>query len=161
MRRGDGMSIIVKTASGWIRGLILLYGLHVVLYGHLSPGGGFCGGVLIAAAFALVLLAEGHRSPLVVRTHRMAERLESIAALAFLTVAAVGLWVSGTFFDNFIATPRARWFALNSSGTILLSNIAVGLKVGSGVAVTLAALAAGRIAQRHPDPTTSPPEGPR
>ena len=68
------------------------------------------------------------------------------AALAFLGVAAAGLWFGGVFFANFIETPPDRWFALNSSGTILLSNIAVGLKVASGITVGVAALAAGRVA---------------
>lgn len=152
MTGSNGMSPIVKTTSRWLRGLLLLYGLHIVVYGHLSPGGGFCGGVLIAAAFALVLLAEGRNSPLCARAWRVAEKLDSVAALAFLGVAAAGLWWGGTFFVNFLETPPSRWFALDSSGTILLSNTAVGLKVASGITVAVAALAAGRAAATRSDP---------
>ena len=138
-----GMTPIVKTISRWIRGLLLLYGVQIVLYGHLTPGGGFCGGVLIAAAFALVLLAEGRDSTLAAAALRVAKRLDSGAALAFLLIAAAGLWFGGAFFENFIETPPSRFFSLGSSGTILLSNIAVGLKVASGITVAVAALAAG------------------
>ncbi len=58
-RESAGMSMIVKTVCGWIKGFILLYGIHVILYGHLTPGGGFAGGVIAAAAFVLIMLAEG------------------------------------------------------------------------------------------------------
>ena len=39
-----GMSIIVKTVSHWMSAFIFLYGLSIVFYGHLTPGGGFPGG---------------------------------------------------------------------------------------------------------------------
>ena len=144
MTQAGGMSPIVRTVSRWMRGLLLLYGIQVVLYGHLSPGGGFCGGVLIAAAFALVLLAEGRESPLCVRALQAAERLDGLGALALLAVAAAGLWLGGSFFENVIETPASRRFALPSSGTILLGNVAIGLKVASGLTLGIAALAVAR-----------------
>ena len=57
----DGMSLIVQTVSNWLKGFILLYGIHIILYGHLTPGGGFAGGVIAASAFVLITLAEGRR----------------------------------------------------------------------------------------------------
>ena len=80
----------------------------------------------------------------------LAGKLDSIGALAFLGVAAAGLWLTGTFFDNFIATPPARHFTLPSSGTILLSNIALGLKVASSLLLVFLVLAAFRIAHARP-----------
>lgn len=142
MKGRTGMSPIVQTISRWIRGLLLLYGVYIVLYGHLSPGGGFCGGVLIATTFALVLVAQGRTSSLTVGWRRLAPKLQSIAALTFVGAAVVGLWHSGVFFHNFIETPAERWFTLNSSGAILITNAAVGLGVGSGLAMVVAALAA-------------------
>jgi len=41
-----GMSLIVKTITRLTVGLILLYGIYIVLHGHVSPGGGFAGGVI-------------------------------------------------------------------------------------------------------------------
>jgi len=60
----EGMSLTVKTTCSWLKGFILLYGIHIILYGHLTPGGGFAGGVIAASAFLLILLAEGERAGL-------------------------------------------------------------------------------------------------
>ena len=56
-----GMSMIVRTVTRWLKGPILLFGIYIVLYGHITPGGGFGGGVIIACAFILVMLALGGR----------------------------------------------------------------------------------------------------
>ena len=55
----QGMTVIVKTVTRWIKGFIILYGIYITLTGHLTPGGGFAGGVIIALAFLNVLLAYG------------------------------------------------------------------------------------------------------
>ncbi len=57
----EGMSLIVKTVNRWLKGFILLFGIYLVLYGHLTPGGGFPGGVVIACAFMLITLAVCQR----------------------------------------------------------------------------------------------------
>jgi len=36
-----GMTIIVKTIGSWVKVLIFLFGIYIVLFGHLTPGGGF------------------------------------------------------------------------------------------------------------------------
>jgi multisubunit Na+/H+ antiporter MnhB subunit len=43
-----GMTLIVKKTTQLMAGLIFLYGIYVIIHGHLTPGGGFAGGVLIA-----------------------------------------------------------------------------------------------------------------
>ena len=50
----QGMSLIVKTITRLTVGLILLFGIYIVLHGHLSPGGGFAGGVIIALSFTAI-----------------------------------------------------------------------------------------------------------
>ena len=57
-----GMSLIVKTVTRWLKAFLLLFGIYLVLYGHLSPGGGFSGGVVVASAFILLVLANGQRN---------------------------------------------------------------------------------------------------
>ncbi len=56
--RSPGMSMIVKTVTRWLKGPILLFGIYIVLYGHITPGGGFGGGVIIASAFILVMVRQ-------------------------------------------------------------------------------------------------------
>ncbi|MDD4980155.1 MAG: MnhB domain-containing protein [Candidatus Omnitrophica bacterium] len=54
-----GMGIIVKTITRLTIGLIFIYGIYVSLHGHMRPGGGFAGGLIIALSFIHVLLAFG------------------------------------------------------------------------------------------------------
>ena len=54
-----GMSRIVRTMTTLIFGFIMVYGFYVIAHGHLSPGGGFQGGAIVASAFALLLVTYG------------------------------------------------------------------------------------------------------
>ena len=139
---GSGMSIIVQTVARWLKGPILLFGIYIVLYGHLTPGGGFGGGVIIACAFIMVTLAAGEAAGLSLFSKGAASRLDSVGLLAFLAIAWLGTWLAGYFFGNFIATPQAAQFALLSGGTMPLSNIALGLKVASALFLVFTILAA-------------------
>ena len=53
------MSLIVKTITRLTVGLIFLFGVYIVLHGHVTPGGGFAGGVIIALSFIHLMLAFG------------------------------------------------------------------------------------------------------
>lgn len=138
------MGEIVQTVARWLKGFILIYGIYVVLYGHVTPGGGFAGGVIIACGFILLRLADGPEAARSGRTP--ASFLDSAGILLFLAVAAMGMWwADGAFFRNFISTPEAAWFTLFSGGTIPISNIGLGLKVASSLFLAFAVLAAFRI----------------
>lgn len=52
-------SIIVKTFGSALAPFILMYGIYLILFGPVSPGGGFQGGVVLASAVVLVLLTHG------------------------------------------------------------------------------------------------------
>ena len=54
----EGMTIIVKTVSSWVKVLIIVFGIYIVLFGHLTPGGGFAGGVILASSYILLMLAS-------------------------------------------------------------------------------------------------------
>ncbi len=140
-----GMSILVKTVTRLTVWLILLYGIYIILHGHLSPGGGFAGGVIIALSFIHLMLAYGKKMVLQTVSQRLAEVWESTGALVFLIIALLGV-TAGAFFTNFL--PPGTPFHLFSAGTIPLSNIAISLKVWAGlfaifVAVVLLRIDAG------------------
>ena len=139
-RRDEGMSVIVKTVSRWLRGPILLYGIYLVLFGHLTPGGGFSGGVVAASAFILVLLAEGRGVGLQCSPQSMVSRLDCTGALAILGIALLGIVLGDAVFHNFVQTAEEAHFTLASAGTMPASNLAVGLKVGSSVFLVFATL---------------------
>ena len=128
--RQKGMSLIVKTITRFTVGLILLYGIYIVLHGHVSPGGGFAGGVIIALSFIHLMLAFGKEVALKKLSRQAASVFESIGALLFLGIALLG-FIGGYFFLNLM--PKGEPFRLFSSGIIPLCNIAISLKVGAGL----------------------------
>ena len=139
-REAGGMSMIVKTVCGWLKGFILLYGIHIILYGHLTPGGGFAGGVIAAAAFVLILLAEGEQSALQCFSRKAASTWDSVGVLVFLAVAVSGMLLAGIFFVNYWTTPESARLTLFSSGIIPPSNIGIGLKVCASLYLVLLVL---------------------
>ncbi|MFH1039178.1 MAG: MnhB domain-containing protein [PVC group bacterium] len=133
----EGMTLIVKTITRLTVGLILLFGIYIVLHGHLSPGGGFAGGVIIALSFIHLMLAFGKSYALKKMSQSASSFLESLGAMLFLSIALLG-FLGGCFFLNFLG--QGEHFHLFSAGTIPLSNIAVSLKVGAGLFAVFAVL---------------------
>jgi len=135
-----GMSLIVKTITNIIIGFIFIYGLYIILHGHLTPGGGFAGGVIIAGAFVVRFLAFGSEMSSEKKLSKTASVFESIGGLLFIGIAILGLFLAGTFFLNFLpkGTPLHLW----SAGIIPFCNIAIGIKVGAGLFSIFLALAA-------------------
>ena len=127
----SGMSLIVKSVARITAGLILLYGIYIISHGHISPGGGFAGGVIVALAFILLMLAFGKRIALEKLSASRASMLESLGAVMFLAIA-LGGFAGGYFFLNFF-TNKGEPFRLFSAGIIPLCNIAISLKVAAGL----------------------------
>ena len=131
MRKPEpGMTLIVKTITRLTVGLILLYGIYIVLHGHVSPGGGFAGGVIIALSFIHLMLAFGKEVALKKLNEVRASFFESLGAIMFLSIAILG-FLGGYFFFNFLK--KGEPFNLFSAGIIPLCNIAICLKVGAGL----------------------------
>ena len=129
-----GMSLIVKTITRWVKGFIFIFGIYIVLYGHLSPGGGFAGGVIVSCVFVLITLAFGKEIALKRLNKTVASELDSVGALLFLFVAWSGIYFGGRFFTNYIQKKfPGEMFSLLSAGTIPINNIAIGLKVFSSL----------------------------
>ncbi len=133
-----GRTLIVKTVTRLTVGLILLYGIYIVLHGHISPGGGFAGGVIIALSFIHLMLAFGRETALKKLSQARASIIESLGALMFLSIALLG-FIGGYLFFNFFIH-KGRPFDLFSAGIIPLCNIAICLKVGAGLVAIFTAL---------------------
>lgn len=133
-----GMTLIVKTITDFVAAFIVVFGAYIVLYGHLTPGGGFAGGVIIASAFILLMLAHGKDQAFSKLPERLAHVLDSAGALAFLLIGWAGL-TGGFFLLNVFG--KGEMFRLLSSGMILPLNIAIAFKVGSSLFLVFAALA--------------------
>jgi len=113
---------------------VLVLGGYVVAHGHLTPGGGFQGGVILAAGVVLVFIAGQLFALRRVRPMGAVELGEAIGAAGFALIAAGGLIFGVAALDNFL--PLGTAGDLLSAGTIPLLNVSVGLEVGG--AFTLA-----------------------
>lgn len=138
----QGMTVIVKTIAKFVAPPVILFGIYMVLHGHITPGGGFPGGVIIASAFVLLVLAFGKEIASQKLKTSTASVLESIGALIFLSLAVIGMIAGGWFFVNFL--PKGYPVKIISAGFIPLANIGIGLKVAGGIFVVFLALVAFR-----------------
>jgi multicomponent Na+:H+ antiporter subunit B len=134
----NGMSMIVKTISSWVKVLIFLFGIYITLFGHLTPGGGFAGGVILACSYVLLMLAFGGKFTKENLSLALVSKLDCVGAILFIAIALFGLlYGAGSFFYNFIQQEmmagQDRAFDLVSAGTIPLANIAICLKVGASL----------------------------
>jgi len=121
-------SLVLYTGCKLLFPLILVFGTYTFIHGHLSPGGGFQGGAIIASGFLLIYLGCRER-----RINRVASNLvESLGGLVFLVIGLFGLVFGGYFLLNFL--PKGTTNALFSAGIIPIIYIAVGFKVGSELA---------------------------
>jgi len=135
MKQTEGMTLIVKTVTRISVWMILLYGLYIILHGHLSPGGGFAGGVIIALAFLNVMLAYGRDFIKRWVNIGFLHDIESSSAALFLAMGILGMAVGGGFLANFIS--HGKLFHLLSAGTIPILNIVIAAKVSMGLFIVV------------------------
>jgi multicomponent Na+:H+ antiporter subunit B len=110
--------------------LTLVVGIDVVLHGHLTPGGGFQGGIVLATGLHLVYVGGRYRSLERLRPVPLFEYGEAAAAAAFAALGLATLVSSGAFLANVL--PRGTLAQPLSAGTVPLLNVVVGIAVGSG-----------------------------
>ena len=85
------MTLIVKTVTRITLGFILLYGIYITVNGHIVPGGGFVGGVIIALSFVHIMLAFGKKVALN-RLHSGWLRVFISAAALIFLLMVIGPW---------------------------------------------------------------------
>ena len=117
---------LLCTGSGLLVPLILLLGVYVFVNGHLTPGGGFQGGAILASGIMLVLLTNPMRH----FSHRLIAVIESVSGLVFITVGILGIILAAGFLDNSLL-PKGTLGELFSAGTIPVVYSFIGLKVGA------------------------------
>ncbi|WP_213453476.1 MnhB domain-containing protein [Rhizomonospora bruguierae] len=114
----------------------LLIGLDVVVHGHLTPGGGFQGGVVLATGLHLLYLASRYETLERLRPLHWYRWSEGLSTAAFGGIGVGGLATGAGFLANVL--PHGSFADLLSGGTVPLLNIAVGVAVAGGVVVLLA-----------------------
>ncbi|USG99740.1 Na(+)/H(+) antiporter subunit B [Thermococcus argininiproducens] len=141
--QNNDMGLIVKTMARVTIPLIGIFGAYVIAHGHLTPGGGFQGGATVAGAGVLFLIAFGLSETKNRINKTLYSTLEGIGGLVFLAMGMLGfgvvffyntLWHEGPIFNG---EPGS----LLSAGYLPIMNLAVGLKVYTGLVSALFAIA--------------------
>ncbi len=125
-----GASDLTRAAAFAFIGAILVFGSYIVLTGHLGPGGGFQGGVILSSAWLLVFLAYGSGPFRRWSNLTALEWFEAAGAGGYALIGCIALLAGGNFLENTL--PLGKTGNLLSSGTIFLINCAVGVEVTAG-----------------------------
>ena len=123
---GRGASELLVTGASLLFPLIVLMGVYVFVNGHLTPGGGFQGGAIIASGVMLLALAKPHRHI----SHSLLAFIESISGVTYVSVGVLGIILAGGFLDNRLLS-LGQYGTLLSGGLIPVIYSIIGLKVGA------------------------------
>ncbi|MBI9100063.1 MAG: MnhB domain-containing protein [Spirochaetaceae bacterium] len=119
---------LLETVTGKLGPVVLLFGFYVMLYGHLSPGGGFQGGVVVASGIVFLALGSSSLTTSGIIRPEILSRIEALAFLMLILVSISGILLGKGFLDNPMGTS-----SIIPAGFIILLNIIIGLKVGAGI----------------------------
>ncbi|MGM0471420.1 MAG: hydrogen gas-evolving membrane-bound hydrogenase subunit E [Bacillota bacterium] len=137
--RNDNIcSPIVKQSISMIIPFLYLLGFYLIAYGHLSPGGGFTGGVLIAITFILlaVIFGVGYIKAEARRELISRSLIENLAALGFVISGMVGIAAGYNFLSSGqLGLSFGSPGNLVSGGLIPIFNLMIGIKIGAGMSV--------------------------
>ena len=148
-----GFTPIIKVLAMPMSIILMILGIVVILGGHITPGGGFQGGSLIAAAYILAIISFGIKDCPMNFNHKSLETLESFGALTFLIFGILGIVVSGYYLFNFDSLFGMNIFpspaGLENVGIIPYLNTAVGLKVLAGLSTITTLLTGEKVIMKN------------
>ena len=133
--------VILRSGGDSLLPFALMYMFYLIFHGHLSPGGGFQGGVLFVAAILFLYFGHGFEVTAQAVSFNLMHETEGLASVIYVALAMMGIAAGAQFCQNILYT-RGSVGDLFSSGTIFWMNLTVGLKVITGIgSITLMMLA--------------------
>ncbi len=114
------------TAAKLLIPMISLIGVYIFVNGHLTPGGGFQGGAILASTFILLLISISRNKI----GHKVLELTEALSGLSFVLIGILGVILAAGFLDNKILG-TGTFGSLLSAGAIPIIYSLIGLKVGA------------------------------
>ena len=128
---------IVKYAASILIPIIFIFGIYVVLNGHLSPGGGFSGGAILGAGLIVFSLAFGDEVAHKFFKLKTFKTISAIALSGYAITKCYSFFMGGmhVLYPMSYHDPIAEWFhsfadgSILSGGYILILNICVGAVV--------------------------------
>ncbi len=124
------LSETVQVFTTAIFGFSLMFGIYMATHGQLTPGGGFQGGVLLAAAPMLLYIAENTEAFQRIVSHPLVEFFEGAGAAGYALIGIAALTMGAAFLTNVI--PLGMTGDVFSSGTIAAISACVGVEVAAG-----------------------------
>jgi multicomponent Na+:H+ antiporter subunit B len=112
---------------------VIAIGVYIVVHGQLTPGGGFQGGVILAAGPLPVFVAGRYLRMKRIAPHQVVELGEALGAAGYALVGVSGLVFVGIFFKNFL--PLGIPGHLLSGGQMDVASVFVGLEVSGAFLV--------------------------
>jgi len=131
-------SMIIRTIVQKLFPFIMLFGFYLISHGHLSPGGGFQGGVVLGTAIILLALSHGIEQTEKKFKSRWLSMLEKLGILTLIFLGFLGIFFGCYFLGNFL--PLGKPGQIASGGLMLPFSIAIGIKVAAGVSAIFYAL---------------------
>jgi multicomponent Na+:H+ antiporter subunit B len=124
-----GSSLVVRFIVRVMAPFIAVFGIYVILHGHVTPGGGFQGGTMIGAlVIALTLVLEDTRSTALL-PRRPARLLQVAAPLTFFGVGVIGLVLWGEYL-YYPRDPSSLWIT-----ELLLLVVEAGIGLGGAIVI--------------------------
>jgi len=120
-----------RVASLGLVGPLVVFGLYIVTHGHLTPGGGFQGGVVLATAPLLVYVAGDLKTFKRIANHEFVEITEALGIGGYLSSGFLGMVLGSAYLRNVL--PLGTTGHLFSGGTILVLNVFTGAAVAAGM----------------------------
>lgn len=125
--RFAGASEALRTSTLVLVPLLVTLGVYVIVHGALTPGGGFQGGIVLAAGPMAVLLAGRYLALRSIAPTWALEALDAVGAIAYTLIGLGGLIFAGVFLENYL--PLGTTGKLLSAGMMPLNSLAVGIEV--------------------------------
>ena len=119
--------IILQNVARVVVPMIFLFGLYILLNGHLSPGGGFSGGAVIGAGLILYNAAFGFRATRRFFDEKVYDIIKVGSLCLYALIIAYYLFTGANGIASIV--PLGKLGAIISSGLILPINLLVGLEV--------------------------------
>ena len=123
---------IVQSGAALLFPLISIFAAYIIMNGHLSAGGGFQGGAVLASGVMLLLLARPDY-PLNVG---ILGATESLAGVLLVIAGIAGLIFAGGFLDSRVL-PLGEFGSFFSAGAIPVLSVLLGIKVGCELSVII------------------------
>lgn len=122
-------SPILRFACRSVARIIQVFGVYVIIHGHYSPGGGFQGGALLAAAVFLLRIGEGREGSQRDMPSRLTLLLGSIGVLIYGAIGLLTIVTGGRFLEYDAVPLPGVGMVDRHYWTILVIELAVGLAV--------------------------------